>query len=249
MSGEIEAGAILEIERLVREADGKLLEIGGRTFCTRSLHNPPEPQPEEIPATLVFHTLQSLAEYARDKIDRGYMDRRNIFVHVVSPTQVDLRTGIFGENNQRACLAQAKHTPSGFVFGKWYDMEMMNILLQSLFEPTDGRRAALSVVGTVKHEAVQTADDTGTTQKVTAMKGIVTTAKVEVPNPIMLRPYRTFIEIDQPDSPFVLRMTGGGDKPLLATLIEADGGRWEIEAIKSAKLFLAGELAGVSIFG
>lgn len=243
----IDAGAVERVRALAVEAAGKVVEIEGVAYSTTQLYNPRKAEP--VPETLVFHTLQSLAEYTRSKIDAGYIDPRKIFVHVVNPTAVALRTGVFGTHNQRVCLAQAQHTPSAFQWGAWHDMEQMNCALQSLFEPTDGRAAALSLVGTVKHEAVQTESDNGVTQTAIASKGIVTVAKVVVPNPIMLRPYRTFVEVDQPDSPFILRMTGGGDKPLRATLLESDGGRWELAAVKGIKAYLAGELPGIGIFG
>jgi hypothetical protein len=52
--------------------------------------------------------------------------------------------------------------------------------------------------------------------------------------------FKRVLEIDQPKSPFLLRLRKGskdGDPPSCA-LFEADGGRWKNEAIKSIKAYL-----------
>ena len=66
-------------------------------------------------------------------------------------------------------------------------------------------------------------------------------AEVQVPNPVELKPYRTFFEIEQPSSSFVFRMKSGGkgheDGPM-CSLHEADGGAWRLDAIEEVKHFL-----------
>ena len=49
-------------------------------------------------------------------------------------------------------------------------------------------------------------------------------ADVKVPNPVTLRPFRTFIEVEQPESKFIFRMREGGR----CAIFEADGahGSW-----------------------
>lgn len=49
---------------------------------------------------------------------------------------------------------------------------------------------------------------------------------VKVFNPVTLIPYRAFIEVDQPERKFVLRMQNGPR----VVLFEADGGVWTNEA-------------------
>ena len=65
-----------------------------------------------------------------------------------------------------------------------------------------------------------------------------------------LLPYRTFREVDQPASLFLLRLSkSGGDKPRFA-LYEADGGSWQIEAVERIKSYLEDALPqGVAIIG
>ena len=68
----------------------------------------------------------------------------------------------------------------------------------------------------------------------TARAGIALVTEVKVPNPVTLRPYRTFMEVEQPAISCVFRLRQG---PMLS-LHEADGGLWRLEAIKSIKAYL-----------
>lgn len=55
----------------------------------------------------------------------------------------------------------------------------------------------------------------------------------------MLRPYRTFREVEQPASRFVLRLQSGqGDGMPKAALFEADGGAWRLTAIEAIARWL-----------
>lgn len=63
----------------------------------------------------------------------------------------------------------------------------------------------------------------------------------DVPGSIELQPYRTFHDIEQPTSPFILRMQKGATGPE-AALFTADGGAWEHEAMDRVRAYLANEL-------
>ena len=119
------------------------------------------------------------------------------------------------------------------------------IALQVLFEQTEDAAALLALVGNIKDEKVATHDDDGVTQTVTARQGVVLAQNVKAPNPVTLRPYRTFREVEQPASKFVFRMQAGkeGAKPLCA-LFEADGGRWKLEAVQGIAAFLRANVPG-----
>ena len=63
-----------------------------------------------------------------------------------------------------------------------------------------------------------------------------------VPNPVKLRPYRTFAEIEQPQSSYVFRIQDSDREPSFK-LVEADGGLWKNATMKKIKDYLAYELA------
>src|SRR6266849_6465692 len=127
------------------------------------------------------------------------------------------------------------------------DLESFNIALQTVFEDTSERKELLLVVGTVRDEEVQTSTDDCISQSVVAQARLVAAARTPVPNPVRLMPYRTFREVSQPESLFVVRMKRqDGAKPLVA-LFEADGGKWKLEAIDNIRAYLAVRITGIPI--
>lgn len=49
-------------------------------------------------------------------------------------------------------------------------------------------------------------NDNGVTQTVEARQGVALNAVVEIKPRVMLRPFRTFLEVEQPESEFLLRV-------------------------------------------
>jgi len=91
--------------------------------------------------------------------------------------------------------------------------------------------------------------DDGVTQAVEAKTGIARVENVTVPNPVTLRPYRTFLDVaEQPKCLFVFRMRQADKGPECA-LFEADSGLWKLEAIRQIKDWLYANAAGVSVVG
>jgi hypothetical protein len=76
--------------------------------------------------------------------------------------------------------------------------------------------------------------DDGVSQAIQAKVGVATVATVQVPNPVVLAPFRTFVEVDQPESELIFRMQNG---PRCA-LFEADGGAWKLTAMRNIKDYL-----------
>lgn len=67
------------------------------------------------------------------------------------------------------------------------------------------------------------------TQTVEARQGVALNAVVEIKPRVMLRPFRTFLEVEQPESEFLLRV----DPDEGIGFFEADGGIWKLEAKKN----------------
>lgn len=72
--------------------------------------------------------------------------------------------------------------------------------------------------------------------------GIASKGDAIVPNPVKLKPYRTFLEVDQPVSEFIFRMKQDKYDGVLCALFEADGGAWKMEATERIKKYLESEL-------
>lgn len=64
----------------------------------------------------------------------------------------------------------------------------------------------------------------------------------DITDPVKLRPYRTFAEIEQPESSYVFRIKDGDRGPAFK-LVEADGGLWKNAVMKKIKEYLEFELS------
>ena len=81
-------------------------------------------------------------------------------------------------------------------------------------------------------------EDNGVSQVTTVKSGVASKSKAVAPNPVTLKPYRTFHEVEQPSSNFVFRI----DKCAEMALFEADGGMWVSEAKQNVANYLTKEL-------
>lgn len=227
------------------------IEIDGVKYATRPVFDLRKEDPTAKP--LQVHTLSGLCDYLKSEKDGATFALENIIVHVASHAAVSVIGQIFGHFKQRATFVTAQFEEllgKSFQFNILYDLESFNIALKSLFVPTMERDQLLQVIGNVRDETeVRQFDDDGVTQQVTARAGLQLVANVKVPNPVILQPYRTFREIEQPASKFVFRMKQAqGEKPKCA-LFEADGGAWKLTAIESIKAYIGEKVTGVTIIG
>jgi len=207
----------------------KTVEINGQTYTNNDLELVTEP----IVPTLKVHNLSGVVDYIQNNFD----DRYPVLIHVISPTEVRV-VSQFNKDLKRNVLISADALLPSISFDRYLDLEHFNILLQSCFVDTEERAAVLAVVGNVRDEKVMTFGDDGVSQQVTAKAGVATVEAVKVPNPVLLKPFRTFVEIEQPFSPFVLRLKDGPS----AALFEADGGAWKVAAIAEIKEYLRFQL-------
>jgi hypothetical protein len=126
------------------------------------------------------------------------------------------------------------------------DLEQFVIQVQSRFDFSQDKETLLLLVGNIRSEKVQTCVDDGVTQEVAVQNKIGRLENVAAKSFYNLKPYRTFIEIEQPESRFLLRLRECDNK-VKAALFPSDGGLWKITAMKSIKAFLAEKLPEVKI--
>lgn len=232
----IPSDAVQAIQDSVRT---EVIEVAGRQFTTRPVHFPPQPQPVK---PLIVHTLTGLVDYLKDigQIDPVAASQIKC-IHVVNPHEVRVCGGLQEQGFDRSIFAEAKNahawTRTGFAFGEFCDPESFVITLQTMFTEAGDRAKLLQLVGNLTQEDVQTSQDDGITQTVGTRAGVVLKGRSDVPNPITLAPYRTFSEVEQPASKYVLRFSKGRDLPQCA-LFEADGDAWRLEAIHAIREYL-----------
>lgn len=208
--------------------------IEGRIYSDKELF---QISKDPTPEPLKIRNLTGLVDY----VTYNYDHQPPVMIHVVSATQVTVMTS-FNRNMHRNVLVEAIALLPKIQFDSFQDVESFNILLQSCFVLNEHRSVVLKVTGNIADENTMTLSDDGVTQRVTAKVGIADLGFATVPNPVELVPYRTFVEIDQPESEFVLRIKKT-DRGPVAGIFEADGGAWKLEAVLRIKKYLDDALA------
>ncbi|HEM5080799.1 TPA: hypothetical protein U1209_000767 [Streptococcus suis] len=195
-----------------------------------------ELDPKRYPRTLELSTLTSLVEYLKSDLN-GMQDQR-LIVAVEKNDEVC----VWSENDEfehRTLLVDVKARVPELTFGRFISSEQFNIMLQSNFIDDADRGALLDFASALKIENGAEIEDNGVSQVATVKTGVASLAKGKVPNPVDLRPYRTFNEVEQPASKFVFQI----DKNAQMALFEADGKRWVQEAVGNIAAYLKAELA------
>ena len=213
----------------------KVVEIGGKTYCNKDMRRYHSfDMADEIRA----NTLTAVVDYIKGKPEEL---RGSMILHVMSPTEVKLYSGLIDERN-REYLLRTSAIVNEFQFDHYYDQERFLIELQSNFIPTEDLESIMKVAGNIKAGTTANYDDDGISQKTTIKSGIANNTDVIVPNPVRLMPYRTFGEIRQPESAYVFRIKDSERGPAFK-LVEADGGLWKNAAMKQIKEYLEQELS------
>lgn len=232
------------LEYLAAIGSGERVLIKDREYSTNQLY--PIKTPTITP--LYVHTLTGLVDYITSKKDLINPEGVS-FIHIVNHNKVDLYGLLIKPWELRNhYISVDKINESPFNFNSWYELETFVIELQSKFEQDANTAAIMAMVGNISDSAVKTLEDDGVTQRANVMSGI-RRAERTVPNPVNLSPFRTFSEVIQPCSQYILRLKSGakdGELPGVA-LFEADGGKWKLDAIQNIKVWLQEKLPEMTI--
>lgn len=174
--------------------------------------------------TIVLSSLSGLAEMIKQEMSEYNLP---LFVRATSAERVHVFGAIRDDmQRERPFTAEAKFID--FDFNEYISIENMIICLKSRFAPTEDRDYLVQLLGNITdQQSVQTKDD-GITQSATVKSGIQLIGEQRIKPIVTLKPYRTFLEVEQPESDFLIRL-----KDRRAALFEADGGAWEREAVKN----------------
>ena len=196
--------------------------------------------------SIKMHTLTSLVDYIKSNTDEM---EDHMIIDVRSPEEVALYSKL-DENRDREEMVIVTARIPEFPFNSFMDQEKFCINLQSKFidDPQTDRALILKFAGTVESGTVSEYGDDGVTQKATVKTGLATKTDAIVPNPVKLRPYRTFLEVQQPASDFIVRMKQDKYDGIACAIYEADGGAWKMAAAKAIKEYLQFELADMPQF-
>ena len=198
-------------------------------------YEPVEP-PLYVTNQLRLSSLDALVKVVKTECRDDSSVRAGVYyISVPSPTRVEVystpRRDLRSQRRE-LCVAEAVDIP-GFR-DRTYEYEAAIIALRSRFAPSEDQAYVLDLMGhLVSEQTVQTEDD-GITQSVQVNTGVQMTKITQVKPIVRLRPYRTFQEVPQPESEFLIRLDGNRN----LTITEADGGMWRLEARKTIKSYL-----------
>ena len=208
------------IQYLVSLKDNKTYEFHGDVYSDNELHR--IPAHVDRPREVQVNGLDSIVKLVRNELDM--MENLPVYIRVADPRKVEVFStldGVMGRDELYRAVCDAPDFKSG-----WRDHETAIIELRSAFVPNEGTEYLLNLLSRISREDGVATEDNGVSQTVNARQGVALKATVSVRPRIALRPYRTFTEVDQPESEFILRLNEGCQ----VGLIEADGGRWKMAA-------------------
>ena len=111
------------------------------------------------------------------------------------------------------------------------------IALRTRFQTTNDTDYALKLLSDITTGSKVTYNDNGVATSVVTKRGIDLQSNAAIRPIINLRPYRTFQEVEQPASQFLIRINERG-----ISFVEADGGMWKLDARKTVRAYLANAL-------
>lgn len=233
------------VEKIVEIAATKAVMIDGTEFASRPVFNPPIIA-EERPDTIQVSSLSAVRDFCNAFVNP---DGTHV-LHIVDERTVMLLGPILPISKKREHRLTARVPNKAFGFGHFIEHDQFMIELMSMFDPHYGDVAEiLRMMGTVKSEGVRTSIDDGVSQKVTASSGVTLVQELVVKNPVTLQPYRTFLDVTQPPSKFILRLEAEEGELPSAALFEGDGGRWRVEAVDNIATYLREATKGIVVVG
>lgn len=233
------------IDRLIELGPAKIITVDGFTHIDKnksvSLFTPPAPTRIEVDTLTGFVRLAEIGF-------EGF-DATKTLVHVEAFDEVVLAsTGSdkFGRR-QEFIAAKALKPERMFNFNTYMSQELFNINLRSMFVQTDDLDKLVAEAGNIAKESEVRQEDDGFSQRVTMKGGVhMRSEKTLIPR-VTLKPYRTFLEVDQPSGDYIFRIKHDEEKGNLCALFEADAGRWKLTAMNTIKEWLGNQFKGSQV--
>lgn len=214
------------LEYLVGLKPNETFGIDGRVYADRPLHLISEGK--DYRKGVEFHSLDGIVQMIKTEI-QDYSGP--VFIRIQDHKTVDVFTRP-DEREKRVYPYEASCVDATFKEG-WRGHDEAIIELRSRFLPTADSEYLLDLISRINADQGVKTEDNGVSQTVTTKKGVSLVSTEAVKPRVTLQPFRTFREIAQPESEFILRI----DENMRVGLFEADGGIWKMEAKDRIKAF------------
>ena len=188
-----------------------------------------------IPKRFIVTSLDGMVNRIKDEVSKR---KGKLYIEIGNFNEVNCYTER-GEVRPEEIYNLFTVSSTNNTFREGYrDYETAIIELRSKYQPTEDVSYLLKLLSSMTIENKATTDDNGLTQQITVKKGVALSENVIVKPIVKLRPYRTFYEVPQPESEFLVRI---GDNGTIG-FFEADGGMWKMTARHNIKDYFEYEL-------
>ncbi len=219
------------IEKIEELCEPHLIERYGYEYSDKELKVVKKP----TVSTIRLHTLAGLVDIIR----KEYTNFDGpVIVNADCEEYVRVYSAIDEDDRGREIPYDVTAELIEIPFNRRLDYETMMITLKSKFVETPELLELVKLLGTITEENSATASDDGFSQSVVVRKGIAMKEGKVVKPIVKLKPYRTFSEVDQPESEFLVRLSDGAQ----VALYEADGGAWKLQARRNVAEYLKANL-------
>lgn len=208
-------------DRIQETAQVQTLEIGSHTYTTENVHLVEDPIYK--PNCFTVNTLCGLVSMIETEIQK--ISELPLIVHAEDYKNVHVYT-TYDDRFKRSRLYSAQPELPGIQFERYMGHEEFMVQLRSKYVKTEDVDYLLRLLSSVVDENSVKSTDNGLSQKVEVHQGITTIGEETIRPIVTLAPYRTFLEVEQPESEFLVRLQEGGN----IALFEADGGMWKLDA-------------------
>ena len=222
------------IEKIEKMAGPKVYDIGNEHYASDHLVRiDPE---KDFPKTIKLTGLDSVCKMVVNEANDLFPGDQ-VLIQVADYNFVRVFTTLDGEMDRCYLYECGADTPR-VKTGTFMSHEEAVIQLRSLYIPTSDTEYLLKLLSSVSKESKVSSNDNGVSQTVEARTGVALTTNVDVRPYVNLQPFRTFLEVPQPESMFLLRLDNDGR----IGLFEADGGVWKLEATRNIAAYFEDKL-------
>ena len=220
------------IKKIESMAAPTIHEVDGSIFSSQQMVHIMDRKP--MPRCIDLTGLDSICKMVRNEAEHVGL---KIFIQVKDYKSVSVFTEL-DEGEDRLYLYKCTADTPDVTVGRFMPYEKAVIELRSLYIPNKGTEYLLQLLSSISNESKVTSSDNGVTQQVEARSGIALNSMVKIEPRVSLQPFRTFVEVAQPESEFLLRIDERGE----IGFFPADGGVWKLEATRNVAAYFETEL-------
>ena len=218
------------LQYLVGLKDNQTYTINGKTYSDNALHLIEDER--FYRKGLEFGSLDAIVKMIKTELPDYTDGTKPIFIRVIDHKNVEVFTRP-DDRERRLFPYSAKCSDADFREG-WREQQAAIIELRSRFIPTEDSEYLVDLISRINNEQGVQSNVNGVSQVVVTKQGVTLMGAETVKPRLSLQPFRTFREVNQPESDFILRLNEGGS----VGLFEADGGIWKMEAKDNIKAYL-----------